>query len=502
MKVLYEVLSERRGGSNIMVGLNKKIGIVYCGNSMKYGKTLEKIIDDKIKEGYCIKPIMVTNELEDPKRDLTQLVFDNLNKCDFGIVFFTKDFKLENNTFAAKPNVLIELGYLRGRLARNAIWCITDFPYEEIDKSVYMWPSDYLSEKIETIDQKNYQSDLMDVVNKFISAQKIVKQDNYNANNLVRSLILNSDYKTSFEMLFSKDKVTMINKYSLQYQQEEIFKMWIEEKKQLSGAEQIIYLYERMVFIPFFPEEVIYDKLMDFLSVENSEKSDYIFVCYKILRLINEYEGYKRRRGKYESVSFYLKTASEIQENLNMFEETTIAPIIECIAKNYLGLCYLNAYLLLVKTEKKEEDKKQQEINLQIAKESFERVIVLSESNISDRVEVLQAFAKYNLARVLRNLHEDADSEYYAAIQARENLSKSIHLPQIFKLNFKLERIHAEIDYQDYLKEIGKIVSTDYVKKIEDLSREVEEIKKSPAADVSLFKTLENKLNSRKNSIS
>lgn len=485
-----------------MVGLNKKIGIVYCGNSRKYADALKTIIEDKIKEGYCIKPIMVTDELEDPNRDLTRFVFDNLDKCDFGIVFFTKDFQLEDNTFTAKPNVLIELGYLRGRLKRDSIWCITDFPYKEIDKSVYIWPSDYLSEKVEIIDKNNYICDLKDVVDKFIKAQKIEKQDSYNANNMVRSLILNSAYKTSFEMLFSEDKVTMINKYSLQYQQEEIFEMWMQEKEQLSDAEQIIYLYERMVFIPFFPEEIISNKLVDFLSVENSEKSDYIFVCYRILRLIDEYEGYKRSRRKYESASFYLKMASEIQEKLNIFKETTIAPIIECMTKNYLGLCYLNAYLVLIKINNGEKEKQQQKENLQFAKDCFEKVILLSEHNIDNKVDIFQSFAKYNLARVLRNLQENAEAEYYAAIQARENLSNSSHLPQIFKLNFRLERIHAEIDYQDYLKETGKIELADYVKKIEDLSSEVDKIKKSPAADVSLFKTLENKLNSRKDSTS
>lgn len=232
---------------------------------------------------------------------------------------------------------------------------------------------------------------------------------------MIKSIILNNKYKTKFKIIFSEEGLGMINKYSLKYQREKIFKMWIQEKEELSAVEQIIYLYEHIVFVSFFPEKEIGDKLMDFLSVEYNEESEYVFACYKILRLIKEYGGYKRSERGNETEAIYLTKASEIQQQLDRFDNVKIAPIIECVARNYLGLCYLNAYLTTVKADNG--DIEQQKVNLKIERDSFEKVIEMSENNFGDRVEIFQAFARYNLARVLTNLQKDADSEYNSAIE-------------------------------------------------------------------------------------
>lgn len=54
-----------------------------------------------------------------------------------------------------------------------------------------------------------------------------------------------------------------------------------------------------MVFLPFLPEKIVSGKLMDFLSVENKEENDYIFICRKILKSINKYEDCKRNEKGY-----------------------------------------------------------------------------------------------------------------------------------------------------------------------------------------------------------
>lgn len=79
---------------------------------------------------------------------------------------------MESNIFTSKPNVLIEFGYLRRQLDRSNVWCIIDFPYEEIAKSIYLWPSDFISEIPKQIDKNNYKNDIRDVVNEFIKVQK------------------------------------------------------------------------------------------------------------------------------------------------------------------------------------------------------------------------------------------------------------------------------------------------------------------------------------------
>ena len=479
-----------------MIKANKKVGIVYCGNSEKYVDELKRNIFEKKREGYCIETIVVDNKLINPERMIDERVFNNLDKCDYGIVFLTKDLTMKDGKSVSRPNVLLELGYLRGHLGKNKIWCITDFPHKDIEEKEYLLPSDFVAEVPEEIDKNNYKSGLKRVVEKFISTHNIVKLDNYDANDLVSSLILNPYYRTDFEELFSKDKLMQINKFSLQCQQEEIFEMWIDEKDKLEDAGQIIYLFERMVFLPFFPKKIIYDKLLDFLSVKIWEDNEYLYACRKILKVVNEYEECKRNKQKYESASFYLNKACEIEQELRIFESVKVAPIIECVTRNYLGLCYLNAYLASVKIVKEGKDivdkeenilEKEYEEHLEACKTeaNFRTVIMLSEKNFSDKVEVFQAFAEYNMARTIKNLREDAESEYNTAINKRRLLSGASSLPEIFKLNFSLERIHAEIDYYE---------------KIESLSKELENIRLTPAADVSLFKSLEDKLNRCKNS--
>lgn len=485
-----------------MIRANKKIGIVYCGNSEQYVEEVENIIRDKKSEGYCIETVVVNDKLIGTERMIDRRVCNNLDNCDYGLVFLTKDLKIGDNKYVSRPNVLVELGYLRGRLKDDCVWCVTDFPYKEIQDQTYMLPSDFAAEVIEEIDKNNFRQRLKILVDKFIKAHAVMKLEHYDANDLVGSLLLNSHYKTDFEVLFYQDKLDIINRYSLKCQQIEIFKMWISEKEKLSEAEQIIYLFERMVFIPFFPEQVTQGKLMEFLSVKNIGESEYIYSCRKILKCISEYEESKRKRNQYGNAPFLLSKAKEIQQELNIFNSGKVAPIIECVSKNYIGLCYLNAFLLMAKSEKNITAEEQGGVNfLLIAKESFESVLQLSERNFSDRVEVFQAFACYNLARVLKNLNIEAEAKYEEAINKRKFLSETSSFPEIFKLNFALERIHAEVDFYDYMREIGAINPMVYKEQIDSLYDEIKEIRQTPAADVSLFETLENKLIRQKNNL-
>lgn len=247
-----------------MLKANKIIGIVYSDNSKKYVEDLKKIIAEKGSKGHCIETIVIDDSLLDSKRAIDKRVFNNLDKCDFGFVFLTKDIETKEGTFISKPNVLLEWGYLRGRLDEEHVWCVIDFPHEEIDNKKYILPSDYISEYMEKIDENNSLLDLQHLVDKLLKIHKITKLDNYDGNDLIGSLVLNSNYRTDFEALFTEDKLMQINHYSLKYQQEEILKIWIKEKEKLSDGGQIIYLFERMVFLPFFPEKVIRGKLMDF----------------------------------------------------------------------------------------------------------------------------------------------------------------------------------------------------------------------------------------------
>lgn len=138
---------------------------------------------------------------------------------------------------------------------------------------------------------------------------------------------------------------------------------------------------------------------------------------------------------------------------------------------------------------------------MEAAKENFQQIIELNCYNLGDNMDVFQAFAKYNLARVKKNLSENAEAEYSIAIRKRDKLSKTSKFPQMFRLNFAIERIYAEIDFYDYMLNNHKIDTSNYICKIEALQKELINIRQTPAADVSLFITFENKLEQRVKSL-
>ncbi len=469
-----------------MIRPNKKIGIVYSFNSIKYANELKQIIINYRTEGYCIEPIMVDNFLLDQERNIELRVFDNLSKCDYAFVFLTKDLYINSkDMFVSKPNVILELGYLKGQLNKNSIWIISDFPYKDINDNKYMMPSDIPAEYLEEIDANNSNNDLKTLFNKFLNIMKnnIVKMNEFNINDLTNSLVLNSAYKTNYENLFPKVQFESIEKYSLEWQLKEIFSIWMSEKSMLSDAEQIVYIFERIVFLPFFPEKIIGSQLIDFLSVDVTEENSYIMACCKIIKNVNLYEEHKRKRNQIESTIFYTNIAKAILEEMQKFKLSKIAPIIGCVSKNYIGLSYLNSSLKSCNKE-----------NLKVAEKNFKEVIELSSNNLGDNMDVIQAFAKYNLARVKKNLNENAEAEYSIAIHKRDELSKASKFPQMFRLNFALERIHAEIDFCDYMLKTQEIDTTCYLRKIETMQKELSDIRQTPAADVSLFATIEDKL--------
>ena len=154
----------------------------------------------------------------------------------------------------------------------------------------------------------------------------------------------------------------------------------------------------------------------------------------------------------------------------------------------------MNAFLALSQKEIEDEKYNNLKMNLlNMSKNNFERVLKVSEECLNDSTGIFSAFVYYNLARVNISLEQPASFQFNQGINKRNALSRSRYFPEIFRLNFSLERIHAEIDYYNYKKEADNQV--DYVDKIKLLKEELEEMKKTPVVEVSLFKGVENRLN-------
>lgn len=477
-----------------MIKSKTKIGIVYSAASHKYAKELDDIIKEFRKRGYCIESVVIDNAFQGEEQNLERRVFDNLSKCNYAFVFLTKDLVLahEESQFVSRPNVIMELGFLRKCIGRNSIECIIDFPYSDIERNIYLLPSDIMGNMCYSIDPYNSYNALKIRVENFLltHSNDINRLNYYDANDLISSLILNNKYKTDYRRLFSVEQFDSIKKYSIKYQLSEILEIWKEEKAALCDVEQIVYLFERIVFLPFFSDDLS-GTLNDLMHIELYEDNPYINACYNILKYVDEYRTFKGQRYTVESSVFYYNIAEKIQNELGIFAERGITPIIECIAYNYMGLAFLNACLT---PNALEADKAN---TLKKAEESFLRVIETSEKNLGDSTNVFLAFAKYNVARVHRQLGENAESEYVTAISKRTSLSSINAFPELFQLNFSLETIHAKIEYFDYLLSVRKLDSQTYDEGMQCLYAEHLKIKQTPAADVSLFKTLDSKFSER-----
>lgn len=483
-----------------MIHTNIKLGIVYCNNSMKYANELSNIIKEYRKNGYCIEPIIINKDLVDNERSIEKRVFNNLDKCDFAFIFFTKDIQIADNKdyYISKPNVLLELGYFLGKISWNNIYIIIDFPYSHINHS-YLLPSDIPDKFLEEIDKNNSKSTLSVLFERFINANinAFVRLEEYNANNLIQSILLNQNYRTNYQNLFTQAQSKSIEKLSIEWQLEEILDIWIEEKITLSNIEQIMYLFERIVFLPFFPREYLGEKINKFILIDYKDQNNYLQSCFNILQSIIHYEEYKGKRQSCESADFYISLALDISNQLKEIN-VSIAPIINCLSKNYIGLCYLNAFYVKSKSISFKENRDYISY-LNKAKNNFKEVINLSKNNLNDSLGLFEAFAQYNIARVYRNLGESADTSYVLSINRRDFLSKSHCFPLIFRLNFSLEKIHAEVDYNDYRLQQNHIDFDQYKENLENLETELKTIKTTPVLDVSLFKTLEVKITNKLN---
>lgn len=481
--------------TKFMIKPNKKIGIVYCGKSHDYAKELDEIIKRYRGSGYCIESVLIDNNYTDKEKNLELRVFNNLGKCNYAFVFLTKDFLVREDgkdVYVSNPNVLIEYGFFRCLLDKNLIHCIIDFSYEEVKNGTYRNPSDMLEKYYEIIDSNNSKNMLENVFKNFLSlnSKDIVKLEYY-TNDLISSLILNRKYKTDFKHIFTQKQLCMIEKYSIKYQLKEILNIWFKEKAMLNCKEQIIFIFERIILLQFFPEEIL--NIDDFLGIEECEENNYLKCCQCIINLIKDYTNYKRSRVplKIEDAGFYLDIAVKLKKYWSIFEKSGSAPIIECVTKNYIGLSLLNFYRVSKRTDDENID------NLYEAKDNFIQVIEISENFLGDSTSMFRAFAGFNLARVIRNLGMNANTDYTKAITSRENLSQNLKNPEIFNLCFKLEEIYSKIEQYDYLFEIDKLEKNEFDKNIAELEKKLRHISETPASEISLYKTVEKLINEK-----
>lgn len=172
---------------------------------------------------------------------------------------------------------------------------------------------------------------------------------------------------------------------------------------------------------------------MGFSDRDTGVKTVYIKLYNTIRRYIFESVGY--------SAADYLENAKIIVKCLEELDDNE--SYMGALAKNYAGLCFLNAY--------RKNINKQSEL-LQEAIRYF-RDVVKHSKEISISIlgsldeKILCAYAKFNLARAMAwsgEEYSEYSTMYEQCIKARMDLSKCSELPEFVRLYWLREAYHAE----------------------------------------------------------
>ena len=204
--------------------------------------------------------------------DLTELFINKLMLEKESIT--RKDLKKQIYSlmnFGMSPNVVFEVGYLWTVLPPEKIRFVT--VCKEFSKIKF--PSDLPNPFFYSYD--TFGQFFCNIVEKILKAPKC------------KSLLENENYQCDYNSLFTKEELQGFD--SLRKPAEEHFKaidkFWKEQASELNADEaRIIFVFERLIFIPYFPQDGSCDNWIDELIYSISNKD---LLCYEILNEIKTY---------------------------------------------------------------------------------------------------------------------------------------------------------------------------------------------------------------------
>lgn len=433
----------------------------------------------------------------------SERIFNAIDGSHYAIAFLTKALALQENKdnaqYTAKPNLWLEIGYLRKVVDPRFIKYLCTFPHRCLGTNEFLTASDLPTAHFFELNGKNTVSQIWKALATQLCNENILptlptKRES--------SLIFCSEYRTDYRYLFTENELKALSVSHPEKQYYILWDKWYCEHQEFSTVEyrteidtsvfdqwHMLYLFERIVFLTLFPASLKKD-ILKFLY--HYVGNDPVMECCACI--YNDVITYIKEHNTTQLPSFYQGLFDDIQKHQEQLDEC--APIVDIIVQNYSGLLRLNE-VRAYENNKMFCSEEWRHKCLDDAEKYFMYVIKRAGNTyLGDTEEVFQGFAEYNLARVLqmRDRYIEASSHYRRAIQIRKNLSEADCFPKVIKLYFLSELFHAEIDLYK-LALAHPDIKVDLPKNlIKQISDTIDEMSMTVQFSVPLFQHVKDKL--------
>ena len=354
-----------------------KIAFLYGQSSFEFAR-LEKTRIEAEYSDYPIEIILVDNErfiTTDGSPQIINVVTQAFDKVDFAIVFVGQDnyshfFKSDDFSKISKDLDLFDL--FMAKIVGEKRLCSTEKLKRKIKSLMnysisqnvvfevgYLWT--ILSEKrirfvpvCKEFSQIKRPSDLPDTFF-YTDFKKLFDEIVKNILNAPRcSTLLNDEtYQCDYNSLFTPKELQGFDslRKPAQAHFEAIDKLWKEQALELNSDEaRIIFMFERLIFIPYFPQDGSCDKWIDELMYRIFNKD---ILCYEILKEIQKYFSLHREPNVNNSEILKAKEYERIFEKLSEYKEQikNHNPIVLFWISNYIALSARKYYQISKSTE-------------------------------------------------------------------------------------------------------------------------------------------------------
>ena len=266
--------------------------------------------------------------------------------------------------------------------------------------------------------------------------------------------VLNSNnYQVDYNDLFTDEELNIIEnrENNIEEQFSSIDELWTTQVMSLKkDYERLIFIYERLVFLSYFP----YDKGFDsWLTTAMGTIQDKDTLFYKILIQIKEYISERQQQGRVKGNKFeiYKNIADKLCDIKNELvkEKVKINPLIEIYLNDYIGLACRVTVQEFEQLENKPHFDKAEYLTRSIA--ALKRCNDI-ETHLSNEASCLwSGYSIYNIARTYDFMGDNNNAINYMAkaYYIREKwltMSAVGNMPRVFEHSFKSEFVLTALD--------------------------------------------------------
>ncbi|MCR5324256.1 MAG: nucleotide-binding protein [Lachnospiraceae bacterium] len=472
-----------------MIQKYSEVAIIYGGSGSSLARKLSELIEEKHNtEMFPIQPHILQKEILGGK-SIMQYVIDMIGRSSVCVIILTFD---DADGSRVRQNVLLETGIAWTLKGREKCIFLSNLP---------KLPEDFPSNISHDININYIGNDVQAVANNVI-------------NEITKSLGLSGrenilcDYTYRFDGRILDDIPQDILEKKADKQLHDILNEW---KKNIKGfdymSERVMYLLERIAFLPVFTYDSVMDDFLDNVRTDISmTKADenlwplpnkYYTDCENVARFVQQVIEYTRIKTEKEVIQclgdseanpsitrkvyfMYKRVADELKIMIRTIEsgESDFNWLIRIVAYDYAALACLKMYELYKNNEKGINELENAMAYFQKAKE-----IAAKFDQYSNYIWL--GFIDFNLSRVYRYKYEQTGEVKYLEL-FEDTLSGAVYYRQkwykgnIYKGAFAVAMsyeyfIAAKLDYQ-MRNDINEYTNDTPVQNLENIDRLIEEL--------------------------